>query len=717
MAESIDGVLERILFQNEENGYLVGEFTPKNQRQTITIAGEMSQVQCGETLTVSGKWIQHPQYGSQFKVSSHTSRLPNDVYGLKKYLGSGLIPGIGAKYADKIVDKFGKDTLSVISNETMKLQQIPGIGKERAKKIKAAWEEQEHTRGLMIFLQKYSIPMSVCRKLVNTYGTEAAQLLKTDPYKIARKIRGIGFMTADKIALNIGFSNDSLARLRAGLLYFLETESESGHTAVPVASLLEIATEKLQVEINPLRAALQSLIDEKDIEPVPQEQQVQLARWARMELAIARTIADLQSSDSCLPPIKVPAALDWIQEQSKMKFAPEQLLGIQTALSTKISILTGGPGTGKTTVLRSIVKILRAKKVKMVLVAPTGRAAQRMSETTYHYAQTIHRLLKPDPASGNFAHNQKSPLKLDYLIIDEASMLDTSLAHALFTAIPPHAHVLIVGDADQLPSVGAGTILQDLIESNLIPYTALQRIFRQKQGNSIVKVAYSIRHGNAGAPEASEVSQWENPGLHLLPAKSPEETIQHLDAVTDFLQKESADNFDQQLLSPIHRGSLGISALNQFLQEKLNPRGASTSFTHKQFRIGDKVIQTRNQYDLNLFNGDLGVIRDHPNKQSLVVQFEREEKIIEDEQVNDLELAYALSIHKSQGSEFPNVIVVLSKQHFVMLQRNLLYTAITRGKKRVFAIADPQAWAMAVQNQTLKQRITNLQPKMKAIEA
>lgn len=713
MVETLEGVLERILFQNEENGYLVGEFTPRKQKQSITIAGEMPRVQCGETLHVSGKWIQHAQYGAQFKVSSFESKLPNDVYGLKKYLGSGLIPGIGATYADKIVDKFGERTLEIISKETMKLQQIPGIGKERARKIQQAWAEQENIRGLMIFLQAYNIPLSACRKLVKLYGTEAAQLLKTDPYKVARETRGMGFSTADRIALNMGFANESGKRLRAGLLHFLETESEQGHTCMETTALLDHATEKLQCSRPPLEDALRALANEKEIIPLRGETSlVQLARFARQETQIAQSLLEIAQHSSALPAIKVPEALQWAQEQSKIEFAPEQLLALRTALTTKLSILTGGPGTGKTTVLRSLVKILKAKKVRIVLAAPTGRAAQRMSEATYHFAQTIHRLLKPDPATGSFAHNAKSRLAVDFLVIDETSMLDTAIAASLFVAIPPSAHVLIVGDADQLPSVGAGAVLQDLIASQRIPAVSLQKIFRQKQGNSIVKVAHSIRHGFPQPPEESPAAGWRTAGLHFLPAQSVEETMQHLEAVVSFLQKDQPDLLNTQLLAPIHRGSLGLIQLNKWLQEKINPHGMPTSFAHKSFRIGDKVIQTRNQYELHLFNGDLGIIKEHPNADSLLVEFEREPKLIEEEAVNDLELAYALSIHKSQGSEFANVIVVLAKQHFVMLQRNLLYTAITRGKKRVFVIADPQAWAMAVQNQTLQKRVTHLKEKL-----
>jgi exodeoxyribonuclease V alpha subunit len=750
--DTLTGVLERIIFLNEETHFTIAEFRPDGASgettDKVTITGPLPGAQCGETLHLRGAWTKHAQHGDQFKVESFKAELPSSVYGIRKYLGSGLVPGIGKVYANKIVDAFGTDTFRVLSEESAKLRGVPGIGKVRATAIKQAWEDQRALREIHIFLQTYGVTTSQCVKLVQRYGHEAKQILLAEPYRVAREIDGIGFKTADKIAINLGYANDAAPRLDAGLLFAMETLQEEGHTAVREADLTAGTAELLATSASFLEKRIAALVETKqllraeppapawDAAPAPfSETLLQLPHNFRFEEKIASAITRLGRVASGLPPIKTAAAVAWAEQKAGFVFADQQRTALGHALTCKVSILTGGPGTGKTTILRALVEILRAKKVRVHLVAPTGRAAQRLAETTGGFASTIHRLLKYDPAKGGFAADSDAPLATDFLVVDEASMLDTRLAAALLQAVPSRAHLLLVGDTDQLPSVGAGNVLKDLISyatqaaidrspaanhpSPSLPVTRLDVIYRQKGQSQIVTTAHAINAGEPALPPSanalSAVQAWSD--LTFIVADSTEDCLAKTLALCSEFIPLHYDWFDPvrdvQVLAPMHKGVAGVGNLNLQLQAALNAHARGLRAPAGEFRAGDKIIQLRNNYDKGLFNGDIGAVTAiDAERGGLTADFDGEEKIFERGELGELALAYAISIHKSQGSEYPVVVVPLLKAHFMMLQRNLLYTAITRGKKKVFLVGEPAAYAMAVRNSESKLRRTHLREKL-----
>ncbi|MBW8781288.1 MAG: ATP-dependent RecD-like DNA helicase [Verrucomicrobia bacterium] len=735
-SDTLTGVLERIIFFNEENHYTIAEFRAENSDARVSIVGPLPGVQCGETLHLRGTWGKHAQHGDQFKIDSFRSELPSSVYGIRKYLGSGLVEGIGKVYANKIVDVFGTDTFRVLSEDSGKLRDVPGIGKKRAAAIKKAWDDQRAFRELYIFLQTYGVTTGQCVKLVGKYGGEAKRILTTEPYKVAREIDGIGFKTADRIAINLGYANDAPPRLDAGILFAMETLQEEGHTAVREADLVDHAAPLLETDSKFIEARLAALVENRALvrhapagvdNPLPGSALVQLPVLDRAEQKIAATVIRLGKVGSGLPPIKAGAAVQWAEQKAGFEFAEQQRAALKNALVSKISILTGGPGTGKTTILRALVEILKAKKVRVHLAAPTGRAAQRLAETTGGFASTIHRLLKYDPAKGGFVANEHQPLATDFLIVDEASMLDTRLAAALLQAVPSRAHLLLVGDTDQLPSVGAGNVLKDLIASasetsasNSFPVTRLNVIYRQKGQSQIVTTAHAINAGDPSLPPAvndvAAAQAWSD--LTFIVAESAEDTVRKvIQLCTEFIPMHYRwfnPIHDVQILAPMHKGAAGVGNLNLQLQSALNaaaPRGVRGP--SGEYRPGDKVIQLRNNYDKNLFNGDIGAITAaDPEAGTLNADFDGTSHVFDRGDLGSLALAYAISIHKSQGSEYPVVIVPLLKAHFMMLQRNLLYTAITRGKKKVFIVGEPAAYAMAVRNSEAKTRGTHLREKI-----
>ena len=759
--QSITGVLERIIFFNEENAYCVAEVKVREGGPAVTVLGKLPGVQCGETLQLNGQWTRHASHGDQFKIGNFKSQLPASVHGIRKYLGSGLVHGIGKSYAKKIVDYFGADTLRIISEESARLHEIPGIGKTRAKSIKAAWDEQSAVRDVMMFLQTYGITPSQCVRLVKKYGAGAKRILQDQPYRLAEDIDRIGFKTADKIALNLGFPTNCKERIDAGILHTMKQLEDEGHTIGTEHMVLEQATKLLAVDPSLIQQRIKCLNSDQRLFSISAYDEkneylgpaCQMPKTAAAEKQIADAIARIAQTKSLLPDINIEPAIAWAQSRAGFDFAAQQSEALRNVLSSKVSIITGGPGTGKTTILRAVVDIVKAKRARICLASPTGRAAQRLAEAAGAAACTIHRLLKYDGASRDFTYNAENPLPCDLLILDETSMLDTRLAASLFQAIPSSAHLLLVGDSDQLPSVGAGNILGDLMAAPPASVTRLETIFRQGSQSGIVSTAHGILAGEShpGSTYISLRDLEPNKDFSFIEADTPEQCLQAIRYLAkEYIPKaHKVDPIkDLQIMSPMHRGTGGISALNLEIQAALNPiekaesrlrsdpdysPSAQTHFNEKTrkplpaqlaygsntFRIGDKVIQTRNNYDKNVFNGDTGIIRGiAPDSSGLTIEFSSEHIEYTKGELSEIQLAYCISIHKSQGSEYPIVVIPLLKQHFLLLQRNLVYTGITRARKKVYLVGSLTAYALAIKNNEQQVRRTHLRTRLrKAVAA
>lgn len=719
--ETLRGTLERIVYSNEEKQYLVAEFRPEDSKNKIIITGIFPGVQCGESLELKGEWNRHPRHGEQFRASSFEARLPSSVHGIRKYLGSGLIPGIGKTYAKKIVDHFGKDTMDIISRQSARLLEVPGIGKERARKIKEGWEEHAMQRAVLVFLQTYGISAAKCLRLVRQYGDQTEIILKNNPYRLANDMEGIGFKTADQIAVNLGIPSDSSARIGAGLLHALQMAADDGHTALPRGDLVSRSCELLGLSSLAVEPVLDQKVADGDICLLRQGTMVQRRDLARSEERMAKQLKHLVCAQSCLPKIDTDRAVEWAMEREGFSFAPEQMEALQVALRHPVSLLTGGPGTGKTTILRSLVAILTAKKVSVSLASPTGRAAQRMSEATGIAASTIHRLLQYDPSKGGFQYREERSLKCDFLIVDETSMLDVRLAASLVAAVRPGAHLLFVGDPDQLPSVGPGDVLRNLIQSELFPVVRLQRVYRQSRDSRIIDLAYQVLGGNTSYPyEILEQPRAleDNGDVQWIRADTPEACVDRVLRLLKYLPKvkNGLDPVrDVQVISPLHKGVAGVANLNHTIKEQMDRERTPHSQGSSFFSVGDKIIQNRNNYDLGIFNGDTGiVVATDKEKGTLEADFSGVQVTIDRGNLSDVALAYAITVHKSQGSEYPYLILPLMKQHFLLLRRNLIYTAITRGKKAVFFVGDPTAYSMAVRQVDDQKRSTDLVGKILA---
>jgi len=714
----IEGQIHKIKYSSDETGYSVLSMHINGYSNPVIAVGNVVSPSPGETLKISGKWSKHSRFGRQFKIESYTIIRPVSLKGIESFLGSGLIKGIGPKMAARIVNKFGKSSLEIIENSPEDLSKIDGVGTKRISMIKEAWDEQKNVRDLMMFLQTYGIGSGPAIRIFRRYGQGAISVLKNDPYKLASEVFGIGFRTADDIADKLGFSKISSVRLEAGVIFTLKQLAQEGHTCYPLANLTEKCNEILLTSSGVIQEAIENLamkgelliegsLDEPD-ESSKENDSVYLKKYYIAEKGITENLMRIDSAKRFFNNINVEKAVKWVQNETNIHLAEKQILAVKTAVQSKLMIITGGPGTGKTTVINVIIRIFKELNAKILLTAPTGRAANRMSETTSHPAKTIHRALEYIPGHGGFRRNHENPLDTDVLIVDEASMIDTLLMNYLLQAVPDRAIVIMVGDINQLPSVGAGNVLREIIDSGKIQIIELNEIFRQAEGSNIILNAHRVNRGLM--PELDNRNAQTD--FYFIEQDTPERV---LNIITELVTRRIPDRFgfdifkDIQVISPMHKGTVGTENLNKTLQDAVNPSRSKLAKGYKNFRINDKVMQTKNNYDKEVYNGDTGRIIDiDPEAQKVKILFDRKEADYEYIEMDELTLAYAISVHKSQGSEYPAVILPLLTQHYILLQRNLIYTAITRGKKLVVVTGSRKAVEMGIKNDRISKRYTNL---------
>ncbi|MGI5449847.1 SF1B family DNA helicase RecD2 [Streptomyces sp. CA-243310] len=726
----VEGVLERITYANEESGYTVARVdTGRGSGDLLTVVGSLLGAQPGESLRMEGRWGSHPQYGRQFSVENYSTILPATIQGIRRYLGSGLIKGIGPKIADRIVEHFGLDTLDVIEEAPKRLIEVPGLGPKRTKLIGAAWEEQKAIKEVMVFLQGVGVSTSIAVRIYKKYGDASISVVRNQPYRLAADVWGIGFLTADRIAQAVGIPHDSPERVKAGLQYALSQSTDQGHCFLPEERLIADGVKLLQVDTGLVIDCLAELAADPEgvvREPVPDPQggppltAVYLVPFHRAELSLVGQVRRLLHAEEDRMPgfrdVDWEKALDWLAGRTGAKLAPEQREAVQLALTRRVAVLTGGPGCGKSFTVRSIVELARAKKAKVLLAAPTGRAAKRLSELTGAEASTVHRLLELKPG-GDAAYDRERPLDADLVVVDEASMLDLLLANKLVKAVAPGAHLLLVGDVDQLPSVGAGEVLRDLLaEGGPVPAVRLTRIFRQAQQSGVVTNAHRI---NTGVQPLTDGL----PDFFLFPEEDTEEAGR---LTVDVAARRIPAKFgldprrDIQVLAPMHRGPAGAGNLNALLQQAITPARPDLPekrFGGRVFRVGDKVTQIRNNYEKGangVFNGTVGVVTALDlDEQKLTVRTEEDEEVgYEFSELDELAHAYAVTIHRSQGSEYPAVVIPVTTGAWMMLQRNLLYTAVTRAKKLVVLVGSRKALGQAVRTVSAGRRYTAVAPRL-----
>ena len=756
----LEGSVENIVFRNEENHYTVARFRPNDSGRLFrddltTIVGTLPGVQVGELLSVEGEWEKDPKYGRQLHVTSFVQRLPASPEGITRYLGSGLIKGIGPKKAERIVAHFGEQTLAIIEQQPERLSEVKGLSAKDRQQIIEAWAEQNEVKELHLFLQSHDVSMNLATRIYKEYGQESIRVIRENPYKLAQDVNGIGFRTADEIAVKLGLPRDSIPRLSSGLKYVLaQAANDDGHCFLPENELLRRSAEILETSPGLLAEAMEQLKSDRDVfiePPLPvlatastpatgrvqadgaddtplawpeseeaeAQQRIYFGPFWHAENGSARLLRALLRSESKLPPVSQnywQAVFDYLAQKRHMTLTEKQREAVQMAYNKKVSILTGGPGTGKSTSLRALLMVLRKRNIDVALAAPTGRAAKRLTEATGgaagYQAKTLHRLLEYAPHDNSFQRNEANPLPYQFVIVDEMSMVDILLFYHLLKALSPEAHLLMVGDADQLPPVGPGNVLRDLLRSETIPTVRLTELFRQAQQSQIVVNAHRINSG-----QMPSVPREQKTDFYFVSEENP---VRAARLVLDFVQNRIPKHYglnpmtDIQVLTPMYRGPLGVNSLNEELQARLNPAApASIEWGGRVFRVGDKVMQQRNDYDKDVFNGDVGWIRAINRENSTVkVEFLEEAGPLtasyEFHELDELTLAYAVTVHKSQGSEYPAVILPLTREHYMLLQRNLLYTAITRAKRLCILIGQPRALEVAVRNNRVTQRNTAL---------
>ncbi len=753
----LDGSVESIVFRNEENHYTVARFRPNDSGRLLrddltTIVGALPGVQVGELLSLEGEWETDPRYGRQLHISSFVQRLPTSPAGMVRYLSSGLIKGIGPKKAQKIVDHFGEQTLAILEQQPELLNQVKGISPKDRAQIIASWTAQTEMKELHLFLQSHEVSMNLSTRIYKQYGQESIKVVRENPYKMADEVYGIGFRTADEIAVKLGLPRDSEPRMAAGLKYALaQAANEDGHCFLPAGELLSRAEEMLLTPRESLAPALERLQHERDIfvePPLPStpnqvaddeifaseivdpteealHQRIYYGPFWHAEQGSARLLRTLLRTPGQIPPVSEAtweAVFAFLAERRNIVLTLKQREAVQMAYSRKVSVLTGGPGTGKSTSLRALLMVLRKRKVRVALAAPTGRAAKRLTEATgaaHMPAKTLHRLLEFVPHDNSYQRNEANPLPYDFVIVDEVSMIDILLFYHLLKALPPTTHLLLVGDADQLPPVGPGNVLRDLLRSEAVPCVRLTELFRQAAASQIIVNAHRINSGQVPPLKTEPGSDF-----YFLAEDDP---IRVQQRILDYVERRIPHHYhlnpltDIQVLSPMYKGAVGVTLLNEELQARLNPATTGMlEWNGHAFRPGDKVMQVRNDYDKGVFNGDIGWIRQINKEDStLKVEFQEEAGplLVEYEfhELDELVLAYAVTIHKSQGSEYPAIVVPLVQQHYMLLQRNLLYTAITRAKRLCVVIGQPRALEVAVKNDRVAMRNTGLAERLRAM--
>jgi exodeoxyribonuclease V alpha subunit len=719
--DTIRGRIERITFRNEENGYTVAKIADSRSGESVTAVGTLAHADAGTELELSGSWTVHPKFGRQFSIDTYSEILPTDTKGIERYLASGLVKGIGPRTAESIVGLFGEQTLEIIDEHPERLTEVSGIGRRKAKAITEAWNTQKGTRSVVMQLQKYGVSPAYTVRIIKAYGERAGAVLRENPYRLTGDVHGIGFKVADRIAATVGIAADSEDRIAAGIDYVLQRAGVEGHVYLPEDELIRRVGDLLNVELPAVTRVLKQMSETGRVtiedatpgSPTESPAAVYSTLHHTCETGIARELRRLAASSPTVRDFDVEETIRWAGERLSLSFAPEQAAAVAAAVDGRVTVITGGPGTGKTMILKAVTLIAERLGIETALAAPTGRAAKRMSEATGRDAKTIHRLLEVDAADGRFKRNADNPLGCSLLIIDEASMIDTLLMYSLVKAVPEKCSLLLVGDVDQLPSVGPGSVLKDIIASGSVPVIRLNRIYRQAHGSLITENAYRILKGEI--PTSGQDSDAD----FFFIAQENAETIPRL--VTELAATRIPARFgfdpidDIQVMAPMRRGTAGIENLNRVLAEALNPGDRLLEYSGRSYALGDKVMQLRNDYSRDVFNGDVGrVVSIDADAGSMSVTFDGRRVEYERIDLDGLTTAYAVSIHKSQGAEYPAVIIALAMQHYMLLRRNLLYTAVTRGRRLVVVVGSSKALSMAVKNDEMRQRYSMLDRRLKS---